>query len=75
MFAGIAARIISPPNIRAKACSTARLLVVILTISDSSVDEAEVLALLRRRKDEKTDVLPGSGSGVDVAASGSTLLE
>jgi len=66
---GNSALIITPAKIRAKTCTTDRLLLGRSGVSGSSIDEAEVPALLRRRKDEKTDILPGESAGGDVPTS------
>ena len=56
-FAGIGALIITPEKIRTNACSIAFLLAVVAAFSESPIDDAEVLALFRLLKDEKTDVI------------------
>ena len=58
-FAGVAALIITPEKIRANACSIAFLFAAVAVLSESPVDDAEVLALFRLLKDEKTDVILG----------------
>ncbi len=59
VFAGVAALIITSEKIRANACSMAFLLAAVAMFSESPVDDAEVLALFRLLKDEKTDVILG----------------
>jgi hypothetical protein len=54
--------IIAPAKIRANAYSIAFLLAALVIFSDSSVDESELLALVRLLKDGKTDVLLGDWS-------------
>ena len=56
MFAGIAALIITPEKIRTNTYSMAFLLAAVTALSESPIDDAEVLALFRLLKDEKTDV-------------------
>src|ERR1700733_5953049 len=55
-FAGIVVLIITPEKIRTNACSMAFLLAAVTAFSESPMDDAEVLALFRLLKDEKTDV-------------------